>query len=123
MKNFTKVHKPSMMVIGIECRASNSASAAPQDIPQLWQKFYAEEIQSKIPNKVSEEVIALYCDYEGDYTEPYSCVIGCPVSSLGHIHPGMVGKMVPAATFAIFHAAGDFPKSLSIHGMISGTQA
>lgn len=57
-------------------------------------------------------MIALYCDYEGDYTQPYSCVIGCAVNSLGQIPEGMVGKMVPAATFALFHTVGEFLKSL-----------
>jgi predicted transcriptional regulator YdeE len=112
MQNFTRVEKPSMMIVGIECRTSNDPSAGPQDIPRLWQRFYAEEILSKIPNKVSDEVIALYCDYEGDYTQPYFCVIGCAVSSLDQIPERMVGKVIPASTFALFHAEGDFPKSL-----------
>ncbi|MBU6445981.1 MAG: effector binding domain-containing protein [Verrucomicrobia bacterium] len=112
MQNFIKVHKPRMMVIGIECRTSNDSNAGPKDIPLLWQKFYAENIQSKIPNKASDEVIALYCDYEGDYTQPYSCVIGCIVNSLEQIPEGMVGKVVPESTFALYHTEGDFPKNL-----------
>lgn len=112
MQNFTRVHKPRIAIIGIECRTSNDSNAGPKDIPLLWQKFYAENIQSKIPNKASDEVIALYCDYEGDYTQPYSCVIGCAVNSLDQIPEGMVGKVVPESTFALYHATGDFPKSL-----------
>lgn len=112
MNNFEVIHKPRMMVIGIACRTSNDPNAGPQDIPRLWQRFYSEDVLSKIPNKASEDVIALYCDYEGDHTKPYSCVIGCPVSSLDQIPPGLVGKVVPASTFALFHAVGEFPKSL-----------
>jgi predicted transcriptional regulator YdeE len=112
VQNFTKVHRPRLMVVGIECRTSNDSSAGPQDIPQLWQRFYAEDVQSRIPNKTSEEVIALYCDYAGDYTQSYSCVIGCAVSSLENIPEGMVGKVVPESTFALYRAVGDFPKSL-----------
>lgn len=112
MESYKVIQKPSMKMIGIECRTSNDPDAGAQDIPMLWQKFFAEQIQSKIPNKVSEEVIALYCDYEGDYTKPYSCVIGCWVSSLDEIPAGMVGKTVPASTFAVYSAVGDYPKSL-----------
>ena len=112
MKNFTKIHQPSRKVIGIECRTSNNVHAGPQDIPQLWEKFYANHIQKKIPNKVSEEIIALYCDYEGDYTKPYSCVIGCLVNSLDQIPLEMVGKKIPESTFALFHVKGNFPTSL-----------
>ncbi len=112
MQNFTLIHKPRMRVIGVECRTSNNPAAGPKDIPQLWQKFYAEGVQGKIPNRASEEVIALYCDYEGDYTKPYSCVIGCFVNSLDQIPEGMVGKIIPESTFALYRATGDFPKSL-----------
>lgn len=112
MKNFEVIYKPHMIVIGIECRTSNDNNAGPHDIPRLWQKFYSEDVLSKIPNKASEEVIALYCDYEGDHTKPYSCVIGCPVTSLDQIPSGLVGKLIPASTFAVFHAIGEFPKSL-----------
>ena len=112
MQNFTTIQKPAMMIIGIERRTSNDINAAPQDIPRLWQKFYADNVLSNIPNKASEEVIALYCDYEGDYTQPYSCVIGCAVTSLDEIPEGMVAKTIPASTFALFRTVGDFPKSL-----------
>ena len=101
-----------MMIIGIECCISNEENAVSRDIPRLWQQFYAQDIQSKIPNVTSNEIVALYCDYEGDYTRPYSCVIGCTVHSLEQILMGMVGKVIPASHFVHFRATGEFPKSL-----------
>lgn len=106
------VQKPAIAVIGIHCRTSNAPDAAPQDIPKLWEKFYGEDYISRIPNKVSGDVIALYCDYEGDYTQPYSFVIGCAVSSLAEIPEAMVAKTIPASTYAVFRAVGDYPASL-----------
>lgn len=100
------------MVIGIECRTSNNPDAGPHDIPRHWQRFYTENILSQIPSKAESEVIALYCDYEGDYTKPYSLVIGCQVTSIRKIPEGMVAKIVPASTYAVFRAVGEFPKSL-----------
>jgi predicted transcriptional regulator YdeE len=101
-----------MFVVGIECRTSNHPEAAPQDIPRLWRKFYSENIFQQIPHKASDQVIALYCDYEGDYTQPYSVVIGCQVSSLDKVPQGMVAKIVPATSYATFRAVGEHPKSL-----------
>jgi predicted transcriptional regulator YdeE/GNAT superfamily N-acetyltransferase len=106
------VQKPAILVIGIDCRTSNAPEAGPQDIPKLWGKFYGEDIINQIPNKISDEVIALYCDYEGDYTQPYSVVIGCPVSSIDTIPEGMVAKIIPPSSYAVFHAIGEHPKAL-----------
>lgn len=112
MKNYKVIQKSSIMVMGIECRTSNLPEAGPYDIPQHWEKFYKGDIISKIPNKTSNEVFALYCDYEGDYTQPYSLVIGCPVSSFDVIPEGMVVKTIPTGFYAIFRAVGEHPKSL-----------
>ncbi len=106
------VQKSATLVIGIDCRTSNAPEAGPQDIPKLWGRFYSEDVISRIPNKVSDEVIALYCDYEGNYTQPYSVVIGCPVSSIDTIPQGMVAKTIPTSSYAVFRAVGEHPKAL-----------
>lgn len=66
----------------------------------------------RIPNKISDEVVALYCDYESDYTAPYSLVIGCPVSSIDAIPEGLVAKTIPASSYAVFRTVGEYPESL-----------
>lgn len=101
-----------MLVMGIECRTSNAPDAGPQDIPRHWARFYEEAVIDRIPDKASSEVIALYCDYEGDATMPYSLVIGCPVRQVDAIPDGMVVKEIPAGSYAVFSAKGDFPQSL-----------
>ena len=106
------IQKPLITIIGIACRTSNASDAAPHDIPKLWEQFYKENIMNQIPNKTSSEVIALYCDYEGDYTKPYSLVIGCQVDFVDEIPNGMVVKTIPGGSYAIFSAVGEHPKSL-----------
>jgi predicted transcriptional regulator YdeE len=112
MTNYNLVIKPAFTIVGIECKTSNDPHAAPQDIPKLWQKFFTENVMSKIQNKVSEEVFALYCDYQGDYTKPYSLVIGCAVHNTNNIPAGMVAKTVPGGSYAVFNAKGEHPKTL-----------
>jgi len=112
MGNHQVVQKPAILVVGIDCQTSNAPEAGPQDIPKLWGRFYSEDVLNRIPNKTSNEVIALYCDYEGDYTQPYSVVIGCPVSSIDTIPEGMVAKTIPASSYAVFRAIGEHPKAL-----------
>ena len=112
MKNYKVIHKPSIMIVGIKCRTSNALEAGPYDIPKHWEKFYVGNIIDKIPNKTSNEIIALYCDYEGDYTQPYSLIIGCQVGSVDDILQDMVAKIIPSGSYAIFRAIGEHPKSL-----------
>ena len=112
MANYTVVKKPDILLLGIECRTSNDSGAAINDIPVLWERFYNEGIISQIPDKTSNEVIALYCDYEGDHTQPYSVVIGCPVSAIDVVPEGLVAKKIPGGTYAAYQAIGEHPKSL-----------
>lgn len=110
--NYTIIQKPPVTVVGIECRTSNAPDAGPQDIPRLWGEFHSHEIANQIPNKASNDVIALYCDYEGDYTQPYTLVIGCPVKNVDSIPEGMVAKTVPGGAYALFRSVGEYPATL-----------
>ncbi len=112
MSNFSIVEKPSMTVVGIECRTSNHPEAGPYDIPKHWEKFYKEGISNQIPNKTSNGIVALYCNYEGDYTKPYSLVIGNRVNSSEFIPQEMVTKTIPGGCFAVFRVIGPYPQAL-----------
>ncbi len=108
----TTIEKPAMLIAGIACRTSNAPDAAPQDIPQLWGRFFSENIANKIVNKSSDEIIALYCDYEGDHTKPYTLLIGYPVSGQEAQAEGIVTKTIPASTFVRYVAKGEHPQTL-----------
>jgi predicted transcriptional regulator YdeE len=112
MTNYTIIEKSPLVIMGIECRTANTPEAAPHDIPKHWARFYSEDIINQIPNQSSDDVIALYCDYEGDYTKPYSLVIGCPVSSADVIPEGMVVKTIPGGSYAVFAAVGEHPQKV-----------
>lgn len=112
MNNEIVYQDAPMTIIGIACRTSNAPDAGPRDIPQLWAQFFQEGTLNKIPNKLSNTIIALYCDYEGDYTKPYSLVIGCPVSSCEEIPEAMVAKTIPQGQYCRFSAVGEHPQAL-----------
>jgi predicted transcriptional regulator YdeE len=101
--------KPSKAIIGIACRTSNQLAF--QDLPKHWEKFWRENIIDQIPNKTSSDIIALYCDYEGDYTQPYTHVIGCEVDLLTPLPEGMVAKIIPSGSYAVFQAIGKQPEA------------
>lgn len=104
--------KDSLKVIGIQMKTTNSNGQSGRDIAHFWEKFRKENIFEKIPNKKSQDVFALYTDYEGDYNHPYSYMIGSEVTSLEDIPAGMVGKIIPTADYTIIKAQGKFPECL-----------
>lgn len=104
--------KPKMTIVGIECRTSNSPNAAPIDIPKLWGRFFNENVPGKVPHKNSDDIIALYCDYESDYTGPYTLIIGCPVSHIENLPEGQVSKEIPDAKYQEFLSVGEHPQAL-----------
>src|SRR5262245_12445887 len=86
--------------IGLGIRTHNDTCSS--DMPAHKEKFFKENVPEKIPNKTSGNILALYTDYEGDYTQPYSWILGCEVSSLDKVPSGLVGKIIPASKYAVF---------------------
>ena len=76
-----KVKIEPFKLIGISLRTTNENGKAAKEIGELWEKFLNENISDAIPNKVDNTVYSLYTDYEGDYTKPYTAILGCPVNS------------------------------------------
>jgi len=76
-------HQKEKFVIGLELRTDSEKRSA--DMPAHKDRFFKEKIISQIPDKINGNILALYTDYEGDYTQPYSWILGCEVSSLEHV--------------------------------------
>lgn len=101
-------------IIGISIRTINQDGRGSKEITELWQHFLAENILSKIPNKVDDIIYSLYTDYDGDHTQPYTAILGCPVSSLNEVPEGMVGKSFNGGTYLKIIAKGDLMKGLIV---------
>lgn len=100
-------------IIGISVRTTNKDNKAQQDLGQLWGQFYSDNIFEKIPNKLSNEVIAIYTDYKSDFTEDYTTIIGIPVSSLDEMPNGLIGREFQAENFQKFTAKGEMPNAVA----------
>lgn len=96
--------------IGIAVRTSNDRFQI-EGVP-LWEKFYGERCPEKIPNRIDQALMAVYTDYEGDHTQPYTFMIGCEVSSLEEVPEDMVGIEIPSANYAVFMTQGAFPQGV-----------
>nr|WP_299346389.1 effector binding domain-containing protein [Allomuricauda sp.] len=111
----TNTKKEELTIVGIAVRTSNKPGKGDRDIPHLWERFMAENILNRVPNKVDNTIYAIYTDYEGDHSQPYTIVIGCNVSSLDNIPEDMTVKIVPESNYTQFIAKGDLTKDAVIN--------
>ena len=99
-------------IIGISVRTTNENSQAIADLGRLWNQFISENIVEKIPNKISNDVLAIYTDYKSNFEEEYQTIIGVPVSSIDKIPEGLIGREFPKENFKKFIAKGEIPESV-----------
>ena len=105
-----KVEVAPFQIIGITVRTTNQNNQGAEDIGELFNKFLSENLMTKIPNRVENDIYSVYTDYESDHTGHYTTLLGCKVSSLDNIPPGMVGKSICGGTYTTFVAKGDLSK-------------
>lgn len=99
-------------VIGISVRTTNENGQSAKDIEALWGKFWGEEIQKQIPDKLNDDIYSVYTDYETDFNGPYTLIIGLPVSSLKNITEDFVGITIKKDLYKKFISKGKMPESV-----------
>ncbi len=105
----------SFNIIGISIRTTNENGQASKEIAELWQKFISENIISKIPNKISNDIYSLYTEYESDHTKPYTTILGCKVENLDSIPNGMVGNSFKEGNYIKTSTKGDLMQGLIVN--------
>jgi len=93
-------------IIGIATITSNEYGKSASDIPQLWQRFFSENIIDIIPDKVDNSVYCVYADYERDHTKPYTTILGCRVNSLETVPAGLTATLIEGGPYRLFTAEG-----------------
>jgi len=103
--------KNTLKIIGISVRTSNDGRAI-EDLGKLWNQFFQENIISKIPNQINQNIYSIYTDYESDYKGEYTTIIGLEVSTLDEIPDGMVGREFEQQTFKKYIAKGELHQAV-----------
>ncbi|MFD2553402.1 GyrI-like domain-containing protein [Sphingobacterium tabacisoli] len=102
----------SFELIGISILTSNDPGKAELDIPTLWERFFAEDIINKIPNRTTSSIYCVYTDYESDHTQPYRVLLACPVSTIDEIPDGMLAHRIDKGKFHKFTVKGDMKDNI-----------
>lgn len=101
----------SLQLIGIRLshQTTNENGQSNIDCGNLWQRFEKEQIFGQIPNRIGNAVYAVYFDYQGDHTQPFSYFIGCVVQA-GTVPPeGLDGLNIPEQKIETYTAKGQMP--------------
>ena len=106
-----KIPLPGFKLIGLKLKhkTTNKGGQSGIDCGTLWQQFEIENFAERIPERLGEEIFAVYFDYEGDHTQPYSYFIGCKVKMDTSVPTGMDALEVPADQYHQLLAKGRMP--------------
>ncbi|NDI98329.1 AraC family transcriptional regulator [Flavobacterium sp. LaA7.5] len=110
-----KHHLETLYLTGIALphKTSNTNGQSMKDCGQLWQEFEKGGWFVKIPERIEDKVYAVYYDYEGDHTQPYSYFIGCRVAPGAPVPEGMENIVIPPRDFIKFTAKGKMPDCIA----------
>ena len=110
-----KSEKGQLRLVGLKLtgKTTNVKNQSSTDCGNLWQKFESEKVSKIIRNKISEEIYAVYYDYESDETGPFSYFIGCRVDNNSQIQKGLSELIIPSQSYMKVVAKGKMPVCIS----------
>ncbi len=106
--NYETITCDGLELVGLETRASN---ADPASIGALWGRFFGDPGVQQV-DALDDAVVAVYCEYEGDHTQPYTFFLGRRVAPEAAVPEGCVRRRVGRGSFARFIAEGEQPAAL-----------
>jgi len=104
-----KIDEFKLIGLKLNNKTTNENGQSSIDCGNLWQKFKTENFVERIPGKLSDEIYAVYYDYEGDHTKPFSYFIGCKVKTEAQNSQGMDSLIIPAGSYYKVIAKGTMP--------------
>ncbi len=105
-------HLNSIYLIGLPLKAneSNQDDISRQDYGQLWQTFEESEFYDIIPNKVGNEILAVYHSYDEEFEGSFLYFVGCQVIEGTEVPDGLESFEIPAGLYAKFTVHGEIPE-------------
>src|SRR5689334_22323189 len=93
------IHEMHLVGISLPGKTTNDHGQSAIDCGNLWQQFLSGGYHDRIAGKTSDEVLAVYYDYEGDHTKPFAYFIGCKVRPGTNAPEGMQRLIIPSGNY------------------------
>jgi len=107
--NTIQLDEIKLVGLALEAKTTNINEQSSIDCGNLWQKFEKGKYAEIIPNKLTDEIFAVYHQYEGDYTNPFSYFIGCKVKADTEAPLGLETLTIAKGTYQKIDAKGKMP--------------
>lgn len=107
--NKIELEEIKLIGLSLKTKTNNENGRSSIDCGNLWQEFEKESYEDKIPDKLSDEILAVYHKYEGDNTKPFSYFIGCKVKTETEVPEGMDSLIIAKGMYQKFNAKGKMP--------------
>jgi len=107
--NPIELGEAKLIGLALKGKTTNINEQSSIDCGNLWQEFEKGKYAEKIPNKLTDEIFAVYHQYEGDYTEPFSYFIGCKVKADTEVPAGLETLTIAKGIYQKINAKGKMP--------------
>jgi predicted transcriptional regulator YdeE len=97
----------------LKTKTTNENGQSSIDCGNLWQKFTEGKYADIIPDKLGNDIFAVYYNYDGDYTKPFSYFIGCQVKKFETIPDAMENLIIPEGKYHVITAIGKIPDCIA----------
>ncbi len=104
-----KISNFKLVGLELDKKTTNEDGQSSVACGNLWQNFETGNYIGRIPNKLSDEIYAVYFDYEGDNTNTFSYFIGCKVDPDTQIPDKMKTITIPNDNYVKVISKGKMP--------------
>jgi predicted transcriptional regulator YdeE len=109
------MNQEKFRVIGLALpkKTTNENNQSMTDCGSLCEQFSKNNYGEKIPGRLDDSVLAIYHQYDGDHTKPFSYFIGCKVNDSAQEPQDMRSLTVPSGNYQKFTARGKMPDCIA----------
>src|SRR6476660_8176215 len=107
--NRVELEETKLVGLALKTKTSNINDQSSVDCGNLWQEFEKGNYAQIIPNRMTDEILAVYHQYEGDHTKSFSYFIGCKVKPDTEIPAGLETLTIAKGTYQKIDAKGKMP--------------
>ena len=98
-----------MKVVGVSAKVSNNRNDL---LEQAWELFFNSEVLEYLNGQnLSQDIISVYYEYEGDHAAPYTLLIGYEVDDSFDVPTGLNSANIEI-NHEVFRVEGDIPDAV-----------